>query len=136
MAWKLSRERDVSSVLCAPGNPGIASVAQCVPADLTKPQQLLSIAAAQDVDLTVVGPETPLSLGVADLFTEAKVAWFKSRDGGAGISPAQVIGSTLGTFHCRPFVADTNCAKRSLVTGYRSIQNPSTVTRCTGRSSG
>jgi len=34
MAWKLSRERDVSSVLCAPGNPGIASVAQCVPADL------------------------------------------------------------------------------------------------------
>jgi len=71
MAWKLSRERDVSSVLCAPGNPGIASVAQCVPADLTKPQQLLSIAAAQDVDLTVVGPETPLSLGVADLFTEA-----------------------------------------------------------------
>ena len=71
MAWKLSRERDVSSVLCAPGNPGIASVAQCVPADLTKPQQLLSIAAAQDVDLTVVGPEMPLSLGVADLFTEA-----------------------------------------------------------------
>ena len=71
MAWKLSRERDVSSVLCAPGNPGIASVAQCVPADLTKPQQLLSIAAAQDVDLTVVGPEMPLSLGVADLFAGA-----------------------------------------------------------------
>jgi phosphoribosylamine--glycine ligase len=71
MAWKLSRERDVSAVLCAPGNPGIASVAQCVSADLTKPQQLLAIAAAQDVDLTVVGPELPLSLGVADVFTMA-----------------------------------------------------------------
>ena len=71
MAWKLSRERDVSTVLCAPGNPGIASIAQCVPADLTKPQQLLTIAANQDVDLTVVGPEMPLSLGVADVFAEA-----------------------------------------------------------------
>jgi phosphoribosylamine--glycine ligase len=71
MAWKLSHERDVSKVLCAPGNPGITSVAQCIAADLTKPQQLLAIAAAHDVDLTVVGPEMPLSLGVADLFAEA-----------------------------------------------------------------
>jgi len=71
MAWKLSRERDVSAVLCAPGNPGIAAVAQCVPADLTKPRQLLTLAEAQNVDLTVVGPELPLSLGVADLFAEA-----------------------------------------------------------------
>ena len=71
IAWKLSRERDVSTVLCAPGNPGIAAVAQCVAADLAKPRQLLAIAEAQNVDLTVVGPELPLSLGVADLFAEA-----------------------------------------------------------------
>ena len=71
MAWKLARERDVTAVICAPGNPGIASVAQCVPGDLTRPQHLLAIAAAQDVDLTVVGPELPLSLGVVDVFAAA-----------------------------------------------------------------
>jgi len=71
MAWKMSRERDVSTVLCSPGNPGIASLARCFPSDLTKPQQLLSLAESQDVDLTVVGPELPLSLGVADLFATA-----------------------------------------------------------------
>jgi phosphoribosylamine--glycine ligase len=71
MAWKMSRERDVSTVLCTPGNPGIASLARCFPSDLTKPQQLLSLAESQDVDLTVVGPELPLSLGVADLFATA-----------------------------------------------------------------
>ena len=71
MAWKLARERDVSAVLCTPGNPGIAEVAQCLPGDLTKPDQLLALAEKQDVDLTVVGPELPLSLGVADLFTAA-----------------------------------------------------------------
>ena len=71
MAWKLSRERDVSEVLCAPGNPGIAALARCLPADLTKPQQLLALAQSQDVDLTVVGPELPLSLGVVDVFATA-----------------------------------------------------------------
>ena len=71
MVWKLSRERDVSEVLCAPGNPGIGAVARCLPADLTKPHQLLALAQSQDVDLTVVGPELPLSLGVVDVFAAA-----------------------------------------------------------------
>jgi phosphoribosylamine--glycine ligase len=71
MAWKLARERAVSAVVCTPGNPGIAEVAQCVPGDLANPQQMLEIAAARDVDLTVVGPELPLSLGVADVFAAA-----------------------------------------------------------------
>src|SRR5688572_4852094 len=71
MAWKLARERDVSAVLCTPGNPGIAEVAQCLAGDLTKPHQLLELAQHHDVDLTVVGPEMPLSLGVADVFAAA-----------------------------------------------------------------
>jgi phosphoribosylamine---glycine ligase len=69
LAWKLSRERDVSKVICAPGNPGIASVARCIPADPADPAELLTVAARENVDLTVVGPEVPLSLGVVDLFT-------------------------------------------------------------------
>jgi phosphoribosylamine--glycine ligase len=68
MAWKLARERNVDEVVCAPGNPGIASVARCISADVTKPADLLAIAAREAVDLTVVGPEVPLSLGVVDLF--------------------------------------------------------------------
>ena len=71
MAWKLARERDVSAVLCTPGNPGIAEVAQCLAGDLTKPHHLLELAQQHDVDLTVVGPEMPLSLGVADVFASA-----------------------------------------------------------------
>ena len=68
MVWKLSRERDVTEILCAPGNPGIAALARCVAADLTKPAELLAIASREAVDLTVVGPEVPLSHGVVDLF--------------------------------------------------------------------
>src|SRR4051812_26495489 len=68
IVWKLSRERDVTGIVCAPGNPGIAALARCLPADITKPADLLAIARREQVDLTVVGPEVPLSLGVVDLF--------------------------------------------------------------------
>jgi len=71
LAWKLSREPDVESVICTPGNPGIASAARCLPADVSTPGELLAIAETQAVDLTVVGPELPLSRGVVDVFTAA-----------------------------------------------------------------
>ena len=68
MVWKLSRERDVAEIVCTPGNPGIAAIARCIAADVTKPAELLAVASREAVDLTVVGPEIPLSFGVADLF--------------------------------------------------------------------
>ena len=71
LAWKLSREPGVEAVICAPGNPGISSAARCVPADVSAPADLLAIAESQSVDLTVVGPELPLSRGVVDAFTAA-----------------------------------------------------------------
>src|SRR6185503_19306901 len=69
LAWKLSREPDVESVICTPGNPGIVSAARCLPGDVSSPRELLAIAETQAVDLTVVGPELPLSRGVVDAFT-------------------------------------------------------------------
>src|SRR5688572_28056120 len=67
MARKLASERGVSDVLCAPGNPGIAAVARCLAVD-GSPESFLAVAARESVDLTLVGPELPLSLGVVDLF--------------------------------------------------------------------
>jgi phosphoribosylamine--glycine ligase len=68
LAWKLAGEPGVAQVICAPGNPGIEQVARCLPADTSNPGDLLSMALKEGVDLTVVGPEAPLSLGLVDLF--------------------------------------------------------------------
>jgi phosphoribosylamine--glycine ligase len=68
LVWKLAGERHVTHVVCAPGNPGIAAVARCLPADAADPAGLLAIARRENVDLTVVGPELPLSRGTVDLF--------------------------------------------------------------------
>jgi phosphoribosylamine--glycine ligase len=68
LAWKLSGERGVSDLVCAPGNPGIAALARCVVADVSDPASLEAIADRERIDFTVVGPEVPLSRGIVDLF--------------------------------------------------------------------
>jgi len=69
LAWRLSRDPDVSQVVVAPGNPGAEAVARCLPVDVTTPQAMLALAENEGIDLTVVGPEAFLDRGVADLFT-------------------------------------------------------------------
>src|ERR1044071_489673 len=71
LAWKLAGERGVTEVICAPGNPGIAAHARCLPADVANPRALLEIALRERIGLTVVGPELPLSVGIADVFAAA-----------------------------------------------------------------
>ena len=61
----------MSDVICAPGNPGMQQVGRCLPVDLEDPAAILAMADAEQVDLTVVGPEAPLAAGVVDLFDQA-----------------------------------------------------------------
>jgi phosphoribosylamine--glycine ligase len=73
LAWRLSRDSDVSEVLSAPGNPGLAELGRCLPVDLGQPDEVLALARHERVDLTVVGPEAPLERGVGDRFREASM---------------------------------------------------------------
>lgn len=70
LAWAVRRSPRVSEVVCAPGNGGIAQVARCVPVDLKDVNAMVRLAEAERPDLTIVGPELPLSLGVVDAFRE------------------------------------------------------------------
>ncbi len=69
LAWRLRRCASVEKVWCAPGNGGIAQDAECVPADAANIAGLADLATRVGADLTVVGPEQPLVLGIADEFS-------------------------------------------------------------------
>jgi phosphoribosylamine--glycine ligase len=67
---RLASERDVGEIVAAPGNPGIARLARTLPIDVTDLEGARSLAEREQIDLTVVGPELPLSLGIADRFID------------------------------------------------------------------
>src|SRR3984885_711882 len=76
LVWKLRQSPRVSRLYCAPGNGGIADDAECVAADLKSLESMVSLGARLQPDLTVVGPELPLTLGVVDEFTRRGWATF------------------------------------------------------------
>lgn len=69
MVWKLRQSSRISQLYCAPGNGGISDIAECMPADLKSLESITALAGRLKPDLTVVGPELPLTLGVVDEFT-------------------------------------------------------------------
>src|SRR5271156_5452288 len=69
LVWKLRQSPRAAKIYCAPGNGGIADEAECVPADLKSLDSMIALANQIQPDLTIVGPELPLMLGLVDEFT-------------------------------------------------------------------
>jgi len=76
LVWKLRQSPRIAALYCAPGNAGIAEDAECVPIAADDVKGLLRFAAERRIDLTVVGPELPLTLGLVDRFTAAGLGAF------------------------------------------------------------
>ena len=76
IVYQLSRSSQVEHIYCAPGNAGIAQLAECVAIGDTEVEKLLSFAREQKIDLCVVGPEAALAAGVADAFRAAGIPVF------------------------------------------------------------
>ena len=74
LAWTLARSATVAGILCAPGNPGTAALAENVAVRADDVEGLVRLAVERSVDLVVVGPEGPLALGLADRLRAAGVA--------------------------------------------------------------
>jgi phosphoribosylamine--glycine ligase len=87
LAWALARSDDVE-LHAAPGNPGIAALAQCHPARAEDPAAIIPLAAELGVDLVVVGPEAPLVIGLADGLRRRGIAVF-----GPSAAAARIEGS-------------------------------------------
>ena len=72
----VSRSKRVSKIYAAPGNPGMAALAECVKIADSDVNGLLKFAKDEAIDLTIVGPEATLALGIVDVFQEAGLKIF------------------------------------------------------------
>jgi phosphoribosylamine---glycine ligase len=102
IAARLSAEREAGELICAPGNPGMAVVARTVPADLSDPAGLAELARRERVDFTIVGPELPLSLGIADRFSTRGLSLLGPSRGAARLESSKAFAKAFLARHHVP----------------------------------
>ncbi len=90
LAWKISQSPSVEAVYAAPGNAGIAEIAECIPVSATDIDALSGFAREHKIDLTVVGPEAPLVAGIVDTFRARGLAIFGFDRKGARLEGSKV----------------------------------------------
>ena len=95
LAWKIAQSPRVSVLFAAPGNPGIARHAVCVPLAADALDDLLALARRERIDLTVVGPEAPLVAGLADRFIDTGLAVFGPVAQAAAIEGSKAFAKDL-----------------------------------------
>ena len=92
---KLAESADVTSILCAPGNGGIAADAECVPVKATDVEAMVALAKERAVDYVVVAPDDPLALGMVDALAEAGIPAFGPTKAAARIEASKVFSKDL-----------------------------------------
>jgi phosphoribosylamine--glycine ligase len=95
LVWKIAQSPKVTKVYCAPGNAGISELAEIVPVKANDLQGLLKLALKEKIDLTVVGPEEPLTLGIVDLFESKGISIFGSNRKAAEIEGSKAFAKEI-----------------------------------------
>ena len=95
IVWALSKSPRVSKIYCAPGNAGIASLAECVPIKATDVSAMVDFARKEAFDLVMVAPDDPLALGMVDAMKEAGIRTFGPRKNAAIIESSKAFSKTL-----------------------------------------
>ena len=91
LVWKISQSQKVEKIFCIPGNAGISNIAECVKMDLKDFSKLASFVKENNIDLTVVGPEAPLSSGISDYFESKGLRIFGPNKKAAKLEASKVF---------------------------------------------
>ncbi len=102
LVWKISQSPMVKKIFCAPGNPGIAEIAECVDIESENIDGLYNFAVKQKIDLTVVGPEDSLAAGIVDKFDEGHLHIFGPSKRASILEGSKVFAKTLMRKHGIP----------------------------------
>src|SRR5215813_9938420 len=99
---RLLAEPSPAEVICAPGNPGIARLVPTMGVDLTSTASLRDLAGRERADLTIIGPEAPLSIGVADEFANAGLRLFGPTAAAARLETSKAFAKAFMERHHVP----------------------------------
>ncbi|MEO6983350.1 MAG: phosphoribosylamine--glycine ligase [Edaphobacter sp.] len=109
LVWSLRNSPQVSKVLCAPGNGGIAQIARCIPVDVNNLAAMVELVDSERPDLTVIGPEVPLSLGIVDELQRRNHRVFGPTQGAARLESSKAFAKGFMQRHDIPTAAYAVC---------------------------
>ena len=109
LIWALRKSESVTEIVAAPGNGGIAAIARCLPVDVNNLEQMANLVAVEQPDLTVVGPEVPLSLGLVDELERLKLRVFGPTQAAAQLESSKAFAKAFMQRHGIPTAAHSLC---------------------------
>jgi len=136
LVWKLSQSPRVQKLFCAPGNAGIAEIAECVAIPADDINALAEFAEKNQVDLTVVGPEDPLTKGIVDLFTSRGLKIFGPTRAGAELEGSKVFMKELLAKYNIPSATYQVFSQREEALQYLATLEPPVVVKADGLAAG
>jgi len=136
LVWKIAQSPLVEKIYCAPGNPGIAQLADCVHIDADDIEGLCEFALAEQIDLTVVGPEVPLTQGIVDHFQAAGLTVFGPTQQAAQIEGSKRFSKELMERHQIPTAAYRSFTDHGEAAAYVKAQGAPIVIKANGLAAG
>jgi phosphoribosylamine---glycine ligase len=136
LAWAVARSPRVSQVVCAPGNGGIAQIARCVPVNLKDLEAMVRLAESERPDLTIVGPELPLSLGIVDALLESGMRAFGPTRAAAMLETSKGFAKRFLQRHNIPTPNYAVCSNAAEVDKAIEIFHPPIVVKADGLAAG
>ena len=136
LVWKIAQSPKVSKVFCAPGNAGISRLATLVPIKANDLEGLLVFALKEKIDLTVVGPEDPLTRGVVDLFESKGLRIFGPNRKAAEIEGSKAFAKEIMKKYGIPTASFKTFKKRAEAVTYLQSQKLPIVVKADGLAAG
>jgi len=136
LVWKISQSRRVSKIYNAPGSAAIAELATLVPIGVDQIEQLAEFAAKEEIDLTVVGPELPLTLGISDLFESRDLEIFGPSKTAARLEGSKAFAKEILRENNIPTAAFGTFTDETAAKAYLAQQKPPYVIKADGLAAG
>jgi phosphoribosylamine--glycine ligase len=136
LAWAVKRSPRATEIICAPGNGGIAQIARCVPVDLKNLAATIRVAEAEKPDLTIVGPELPLSLGIVDELQQRGLRVFGPTRAAAMLESSKGFAKRFMQRHNIPSPNYAVCSSAAEVENAIEIFHPPIVVKADGLAAG
>ena len=136
LAWKVAQSKEISRVYVAPGNAGTATNPDMMNVPITKVDELVEFAKREQIYLTIVGPEAPLSQGVVDAFRTANLKIFGPTKAAAQLESSKDFAKAFMVRHNIPTAAYTTFTDAKLAHDYVNQQGAPIVIKADGLAAG